>query len=1084
MVIPRKRFLVYPMAFAGPCRPKNIGILISGTILAPDSPQAWKGRNQGRWLIFQGVNGLNISGSGMIDGRAKNWWDILCANHPQLKMVSFLKCNGTQMSNISLANSPQTHIHVMGCNGVSFNSLTINTPGSSPNTDGIHIQSSHGVTVKGTNIGCGDDCISIGDHTSNIYISDTSCGPGHGVSIGSLGKSGNEVQVENITVTRVQFKNTSNGVRIKTWQTGKGHVRGVKYQNLNFTAVENPLIIDQHYCNVRNKCKPTDLCTIFLVICCVSTLACSTTVYSHGSDSSGDIFDVMKYGAAGDGETDDSQEFLKAWEAVCGATASSPILTIPAKRTFLLSPVSFRGPCKSPSINVQISGDIVAPSKSDWTDKDQTKWIHFIDVKGLEVSGNGSIDGQGSSWWKSCENSVTGLNMVAPETSPNTDGIDICNSKYVTIQDSQIATGDDCIAITGGSSYINITRVTCGPGHGISVGSLGKDGETSEVEEVHVRNCTFKGTQNGARIKTWQGGSGYARKISFVDIILIAAKNPILIDQFYCDHKHCQNKDHSTIFLVLCMVVVVSSALGATKDLVSSASFSVISYGAIGDGTTDDSQAFMKAWKAACEAQSLASTVLIPAKNFLLKPMTFSGPCTSSRVYVQALTFNRCNGLRLNGLTHINSPRSHITITHCNGAVISNLRIIAPETSPNTDGIDISGSTSLQVRNSYIGTGDDCIAISGGSSNINISRVTCGPGHGISIGALGHGGYDTVEDIHVKNCTFKETLNGVRLKTWQDHFTFFLVLCMVFRLAMSVTNNDLVSSSSFIVTNFGAVGDGISDDSQAFLKAWKAACEAQSNASSLVIPRNRIFLLKPATFSGPCTPSRIYFLLSGNLVAPNRKSAWVGFHINSWLTFANVNGLTINGRGQGETCKGPTVSDDCVAISGGSSNVTITGVTCGPGHGISIGALGHGGYDTVEDILVRNCTLNGTTNGVRIKSWQGGEGYARKISFEKIKFVAVNNPIIIDQYYCPNRVNCQNKTSAIKLSDISYRGILGTSTTDEVINLSCSESVGCTNIVLDHVYITSTIPGKKAYSNCINAYGRCNHTIPTVKCLL
>ncbi|KAK3016694.1 hypothetical protein RJ639_007099 [Escallonia herrerae] len=258
MLIPRKRFLVYPMAFAGPCRPKNIGILISGTILAPDSPQAWKGRNQGRWLIFQGVNGLNISGSGMIDGRAKNWWNILCANHPQLKafpiapfrgknfthtyriylqMVSFLKCNRIQMSNISLSNSP--HIHEMGCNGVSFNSLTINTPGSSPNTDGIHIQSSHGVTVKGTNIGCGDDCVSIGDHTSNVYISDTSCGPGHGVSIGSLGKSGNEVKVENITVTRVQLKNTTNGVRIKTWQ------------------VENPLIIDQHYCNVRNKCKPT-----------------------------------------------------------------------------------------------------------------------------------------------------------------------------------------------------------------------------------------------------------------------------------------------------------------------------------------------------------------------------------------------------------------------------------------------------------------------------------------------------------------------------------------------------------------------------------------------------------------------------------------------------------------------------------------------------------------------------------------------------------------------------------------------------------------------------------------------------------
>lgn len=37
-------------------------------------------------------------------------------------------------------------------------------------------------------------------------------------SIGSLGKSGNEVKVENISVIRGHFNRTTNGVRIKTWQ--------------------------------------------------------------------------------------------------------------------------------------------------------------------------------------------------------------------------------------------------------------------------------------------------------------------------------------------------------------------------------------------------------------------------------------------------------------------------------------------------------------------------------------------------------------------------------------------------------------------------------------------------------------------------------------------------------------------------------------------------------------------------------------------------------------------------------------------------------------------------------------------------
>lgn len=36
-----------------------------------------------------------------------------------------------------------------------------------------------------------------------------------------------------------------------------------------------------------------------------------------------------------------------------------------------------------------------------------------------------------------------------------------------------------------------------------SVGSIGEEGAYETVAEVHVRNCTFNGTMNGARIKTW-----------------------------------------------------------------------------------------------------------------------------------------------------------------------------------------------------------------------------------------------------------------------------------------------------------------------------------------------------------------------------------------------------------------------------------------------------------------------------------------------------------------------------------------------------------------------------------------------------
>ncbi|GMP84414.1 hypothetical protein CsSME_00037954 [Camellia sinensis var. sinensis] len=229
-------------------------------------------------------------------------------------------------------------------------------------------------------------------------------------------------------------------------------------------------------------------------------------------------------------------------------------------------------------------GDIKAPDMMNFGDINSHTWLVFSNVDGLIVSGTGQIDGTGKSWWDSCPTgtdcktrpaaltfnrcnnlqlsglrhvdsannhisitnyavvTISNIHITAPETSPNTDGIDISNSNRIVIHDSYIGTGDDCIAMINGCKYINITGVNCGPGHGISIGSLGKNGSRATVEELHVKNCTFNGTQNGARIKTWQGGSGYAKTISFVDIILIETGNPILIDQYYCPHDTCKDQ--------------------------------------------------------------------------------------------------------------------------------------------------------------------------------------------------------------------------------------------------------------------------------------------------------------------------------------------------------------------------------------------------------------------------------------------------------------------------------------------------------------------------------------------------------------
>ncbi|KAK4415520.1 putative polygalacturonase [Sesamum alatum] len=227
---------------------------ISGTIMAPKSPSLWDGKDASQWLGFKDVSGLNVDGLGTIDGQGKAWWDQSCRYHPQLAF-KFISCNGSSVSNLNFINSSQTHILVTGCNSFSINNVLIESPQNSPNTDGIHIHSSQQLVITNSQIRCGDDCISIGDHNSNIQITNVECGPGHGISIGSLGKSRNYVNVEKIHVTNASFNRTTNGARIKTWQVGRGYVRDIVFENLVFNSVKNPIIIDQNYCDIRDACK-------------------------------------------------------------------------------------------------------------------------------------------------------------------------------------------------------------------------------------------------------------------------------------------------------------------------------------------------------------------------------------------------------------------------------------------------------------------------------------------------------------------------------------------------------------------------------------------------------------------------------------------------------------------------------------------------------------------------------------------------------------------------------------------------------------------------------------------------------------
>jgi len=83
------------------------------------------------------------------------------------------------ISGLTSWNSKLVHISIQSSSGVTVRNAKIIAPKDSPNTDGVHILMSRGVT--GSIIRAGDDCISMKAGVSNVWIDRIKCGPGHGI---------------------------------------------------------------------------------------------------------------------------------------------------------------------------------------------------------------------------------------------------------------------------------------------------------------------------------------------------------------------------------------------------------------------------------------------------------------------------------------------------------------------------------------------------------------------------------------------------------------------------------------------------------------------------------------------------------------------------------------------------------------------------------------------------------------------------------------------------------------------------------------------------------------------------------------
>ncbi|KAF8761394.1 Glycosyl hydrolases family 28 [Rhizoctonia solani] len=204
--------------------------------------------------------------------------------------------------------------------------------------------------------------------------------------------------------------------------------------------------------------------------------------------------------------------------------------------------------------------------------------IWLFGGENIVLDGGGTIDGSGQSWWDARPSNVSlippltlvvhqahnarisnitfyktpkwanlvqessdvvyeyiTVNSVSNSTADmrETDGWDTYRSDGITIRDSVIHNGDDCVSFKPNSTNIVVRNLQCTESHGISVGSLGEiPGVQDIVRNIYVDNIWMSKSENG----TFAGqnrGYGVVDNVIYTNFHNIDNDYPITIDNCY-----------------------------------------------------------------------------------------------------------------------------------------------------------------------------------------------------------------------------------------------------------------------------------------------------------------------------------------------------------------------------------------------------------------------------------------------------------------------------------------------------------------------------------------------------------------------
>jgi len=239
------------------------GATLLGSQDKGDYPEAQELREASVQPLIQAIDAedVSITGGGTIDGAGLPWWQMVWASKAEHKIVAAKRprllvldhCKHILIEGVTIQNSASWQVVPYYSDDVTIRNGKILAPANSPNTDGIDPFSSHHVTISHMLIDVGDDNVAIKSGqpgstgpdgpSTDITITDCTFLHGHGMSIGSEVSGG----VQRVRASRITFKDTANGVRVKSNRDRGNNIGDLDFRDLTMVNVQTPVLITEYY---------------------------------------------------------------------------------------------------------------------------------------------------------------------------------------------------------------------------------------------------------------------------------------------------------------------------------------------------------------------------------------------------------------------------------------------------------------------------------------------------------------------------------------------------------------------------------------------------------------------------------------------------------------------------------------------------------------------------------------------------------------------------------------------------------------------------------------------------------------------